>query len=58
MRRPPSIVVLLPACYVESIPIALWDTVDGLILPPMPGILRLVSVFGAPFFGDSLGRWY
>lgn len=57
MRRPPSIVVLLLACYVESIAIALWDVVDGLILPPLPGILTIVSVLGAPFFGFLIFAW-
>ena len=57
MRRPPSIVVLLLVGYVECIVIALWDTVDGLILPPLPSILTLVSVFGAPFFGFLIFLW-
>lgn len=57
MRRPPSIVVLLLAGYVECILLTLWDALGGLILPPLPFIVRFAAFWGAPFFGFLIFLW-
>lgn len=57
MRQPPSIIVLLLAGYVECILLTLWDAVGGLILPPLPFIVRFAAFWGAPFFGFLIFLW-
>lgn len=49
--------MLLLAGYVECILLALWDAVDGLILPPLPALVRFVAFFGPPFFGFLILLW-